>query len=211
MPRTAPFDEHSQQYENWFVEYRQIYESELDALERVLPAGARGVEIGVGSGLFAHPLGIAEGVEPSHAMAERARRRGIEVYEGVAEDLPLDSDTYDVVLMVTTMCFVDDLEASVDELSRVLKPDGAIVFGFVDRESPLGKIYETYKEQDPFYRHATFYSTAEVLDILGRHGFRPEATVQTVFGTLDEITERQTPTEGSGDGGFVAMRARRSA
>jgi SAM-dependent methyltransferase len=47
-----------------------------------------GVEIGVGTGLFAVPLGILIGVEPSPRMAELARYRGIEVLENVAEELP---------------------------------------------------------------------------------------------------------------------------
>jgi hypothetical protein len=46
----------------------------------LLPAGGYGVEIGVGTGRFAVSLGIAVGVEPSPAMAELARRRGIEVH-----------------------------------------------------------------------------------------------------------------------------------
>ena len=210
MARTEPFRTHTQQYEDWFVEYPAVYESELAALRALIPADARGVEIGVGSGLFAAPLGIGEGVEPAAEMAERARRRGIEVTEGVAENLPLESNTYDIALMVTTICFVDDLDASVDEMARVLKPDGRIVFGFVDRESPLGEVYQRYKDQDPFYRHATFYSTAEVTEILERHGFTPERTLQTVHGMLDEITDPETPQEGYGDAGFVAMSARKS-
>jgi SAM-dependent methyltransferase len=210
MPRTEPFEQHSQQYEDWFVEYEAVYQSELAALREVIPGEARGVEIGVGSGLFAAPLGIGEGVEPTTAMEERARRRGITVTEGVAESLPLESGVYDIALMVTTICFVDDLDASVDEMARVLKPDGHIVFGFVDRTSPLGKVYEQYKESDPFYRYATFYSTEEVIAILASHGFTPERTLQTVYGMLDEITAPQPPAEGYGDGGFVVISARRA-
>ncbi|MFO8065285.1 MAG: methyltransferase domain-containing protein [Spirochaetia bacterium] len=207
MARTKPFDEHSEEYEAWFVEYAPVYESELAALREVIPSGARGIEVGVGSGLFAGPLGIAEGVEPSHAMAERARRRGIEVYEGIAETLPLESDVYDFALMVTTICFVDDLEAAIDEMIRVLKPEGRIIFGFVDRDSPLGRVYQQYKDEDPFYRDATFYSAAEVIDILEKHGYTPSRTLQTVSGMLDEITEAQTPVEGYGDAGFVVIEA----
>ncbi|MFP4011949.1 MAG: class I SAM-dependent methyltransferase [Spirochaetaceae bacterium] len=210
MARTKPFDENSEQYENWFVEFKPVYESELAALRPLIPPEARAVEIGVGSGLFAKPLGIEEGVEPSRAMAERARRRGITVHEGVAESLPLESNTYDVALMVTTICFVDDLDASVDEMARILKSDGRIVFGFVDRDTPLGHVYQQYKDQDPFYRHATFYSASEAIEILRNHGFTPARAVQTVFGMLDQIREPQKPREGYGEGGFVALEAVRS-
>jgi len=46
------------------------------------------VSIGVGSGLFASKLGIKYGVEPAKGMADLARKRGIEVKIGSAEDLP---------------------------------------------------------------------------------------------------------------------------
>ena len=140
-------------------------------------------------------------------MAERARRRGIEVYEGVAEKLPLESSAYDFALMVTTICFVDDFDASIDEMIRVLKPEGRIIFGFVDRDSPLGEVYQQYKDQDPFYRDATFYSAAEVIEILEKHGYTPNRTLETVFGMLDEITEAQAPREGYGEAGFVVIEA----
>jgi SAM-dependent methyltransferase len=197
-------------YEDWFVENPNPYESELEAIRAVLPKQGRGVEIGVGSGLFSKPLGIAEGVEPAHAMAERARRRGITVYEGVAEDLPLASNAYDFALMVTTICFVDDFDASMVEMARVIKPDGRIVLAFVDSASPLGQMYEKYKEEDPFYRKATFYSAEEVVSILRKHGFEPKGTAQTVFGPLDKVTEVQQWKQGTGEGGFVVISAGRA-
>ncbi|MFB6273740.1 MAG: class I SAM-dependent methyltransferase [Salinibacter sp.] len=57
-------------------------------------------------------------------MRHRARRRGIDVREGVAEDRPYDVNRFDVVLLVTTICFVDDVEQSLAEAYRVLAPGG---------------------------------------------------------------------------------------
>ena len=75
MPKTEAFDQHYEQYEYWFVRNRFAYESELRAVERLIPSDGRGVEIGTGSGRFAVPLGITIGVEPSPAMRKLARRR----------------------------------------------------------------------------------------------------------------------------------------
>ncbi|MDX9959582.1 MAG: class I SAM-dependent methyltransferase, partial [Spirochaetia bacterium] len=47
-----------------------------------------GMEVGVGSGNFAVPLGIGLGVEPSEEMARKAERQGIRVFRNVAEALP---------------------------------------------------------------------------------------------------------------------------
>ncbi len=76
------------------------------------------------SGKLAVPFGIRTGVEPSQEMAFKARQQGIQVIAGAAEHLPLATDCSDFVLMVTTICFVDDLGATFAEAWRVLKPGG---------------------------------------------------------------------------------------
>lgn len=205
MARTEPFDELSQAYDDWFVRFAPVYESELAALRAVVPSHARGVEIGVGSGRFAAPLGVKDGVEPSKEMAQLARERGVTIYEGVAEDLPLESGSYDFALMVTTICFVDDPDKAIGEMARVIKKEGRVILGLVDQASTLGKQYEKHKGEDPFYRHATFHSTEEMIDLLSRHGLSVLESLQTVFGDLGEISEPQEPQSGYGEGAFVVL------
>lgn len=207
MPKTEPFDLHHEQYELWFTRNRFAYDSELRAVERLLPSVGRGVEIGAGTGLFAVPLGVVVGVEPSSAMRELAATRGLDARDGVAEDLPFEDEEFDYALMVTTVCFVDDVHASFSEARRVLKPKGRFVIGFVDRASPLGRAYEKHKEDNVFYRDAVFYSTDEVLALLAAHGFVEPQVVQTVFGELSRIDSVQEPAPGYGEGGFVVVSA----
>ncbi|MFW5788757.1 MAG: class I SAM-dependent methyltransferase [Spirochaetota bacterium] len=207
MPRTEPFDLHHEKYERWFTRNRFAYDSELRAVERLLPSAGHGVEIGAGSGLFAVPLGITVGVEPSPAMRELAAARGLEVHDGIAEDLPFENEEFDYALMVTTICFVDDVHAAFSEAARVLKPNGRFVIGFVDRASPLGRAYEKHKADNVFYREAVFYSTDEVLGLLRAHGFAQPDVAQTVFGELSNIDSVQEPAPGYGEGGFVVVSA----
>ena len=119
MVNAAPFEEHTDRYEAWFDEYEDVYRSELDALDRLV-RGGDGLAIGVGSGRFAEPLGIEVGVDPSGAMLELARERGIEPVSGVAERLPFASGVFDTALLVTSICFVDDIPATLAEAARVL-------------------------------------------------------------------------------------------
>ncbi len=207
MAKTEPFDKHLDLYEAWFIENRAVYESELEAIRSFIPSEGKMLEVGVGSGLFAAPLGIREGVEPSEVMAARARERGIEVVEGVAEDLPYPEGSFDLVLMVTTICFVDDPQRSIREVVRVLRPGGSFVLAFVDRESPVGRAYLAMKDESLFYRPATFFSTGELLEMIEEAGMRTDRIIQTVFGQLQEITERQPWREGYGEGSFVVIRA----
>jgi SAM-dependent methyltransferase len=205
MPRTKPFDEHFTRYEEWFNKNRYAYLSELQAVRHFVPVNARGVEIGIGSGRFAKPLGIGVGVEPSESMRALAQKKGLQVYDAVAEHLPFEDAQFDFVLMVTTICFVDDVKASFEEAKRILKKDGRFIIGFVDKKSPLGKTYEAHKEKNVFYRDATFYSADEVIALLQECGFNEHEEVQTIFGNLHDVTRVQQFEEGYGHGGFVVV------
>ena len=126
MPKVDVFEENSAAYEAWFDLNPFAYQSELRAIKELLPEKGRGVEIGVGSGQFAKPLGIEIGIEPSFKMAELARSKGIHVIDAVAESLPFDDHEFDFVLLVTTICFVDDPVLAFKEIRRILKPGGDI-------------------------------------------------------------------------------------
>ena len=104
MTHTKIFDRHVEEYEKWYEDYPEVYQSELTAIREQLlklPENIRGIEVGLGTGRFALPLGIKEGVEPSSGMAEKAINRGIEVIEGLAERLPYGDLQFDFVLFVT--------------------------------------------------------------------------------------------------------------
>ena len=207
MAKIESFNKYSTEYDEWFIKNQDIYQAELNAIRSLIPSNAFGIEIGVGSGTFALPLGIKVGVEPSNKMAEISRKRGIQVYEGVAEQLPIRDKTFDFALMVTTICFVNDLAKSFQEAYRILKNDGYFVVGFVDKESELGKQYNLKKETSKFYREATFYSVNEVINILKKAHFEDFLIKQTVFpirsGELNHVEN------GYGKGSFVTIKAKK--
>ncbi len=206
MPKTEPFDNHLKEYEEWFDSNHFVYLSELDAVRKVLPSQGRGIEIGIGSGLFAEPLGIKEGCDPSAEMRGKAQKRRLKVKECVAEALPYENGSADYVLMVTTICFVDDPQKTFKEIFRVLKPEGSVIVAFVDKDSPVGKIYLENKAKSMFYKEATFFSTDEILKLLRNAGFTTDRIVQTVFGKLNEIHEIQQSKEGHNEGSFVVIK-----
>jgi len=208
---TKPFDENIEQYEDWFIKNEYVYKSELNALKNLIPLGKKGIEVGLGSGLFAKPLNIKEGVEPSEKMRKLAKQRGLQVIDGIGENLPLPSEDYDFALMVTTICFLDDVLKSFGEIKRILKPGGLFISGFVDKKSPLGKIYQKHKNENPFYRYATFYSTGKVINLLEKQRFTISRITQTVFGDLSEINFIQKIVEGYGKGGFVCIEAKKES
>jgi len=203
MPKIRPFEKYSDAYDEWFEENRDLYEVELETISQLIPpAGAEGLEVGVGSGKFAGPLGIKIGVEPSEKMATKARCQGINVYHGIAEDLPFPDKRFDFVLMVTTICFVDDIIKAFREAFRVLKPGGFIMVGFVDRESELGQQYWEKREESKFYKDATFFSAHEVLKYLEESDFKLVQIKQAIIAGMGP----KTILDGFGKGSFVVIK-----
>jgi SAM-dependent methyltransferase len=206
MSGIETFDKKVNEYEQWFVDHPLAYVSELHAVRELLPKSGSGIEIGVGTGRFAAPLGIKRGIEPSRPMAELARKKGIEVASGVAENLPIKDGAFDFELMVTTVCFLDDRDLAFQEAWRVLRPGGAFIIGFIDRESPLGREYLKRKDKSAFYKDATFYSVSDIVEHLTRAGFVDFAFRQTIFGKPGEMEKADPVKEGHGEGSFVVVR-----
>ncbi|MEW6666336.1 MAG: class I SAM-dependent methyltransferase [Thermodesulfobacteriota bacterium] len=206
MPKVNSFDDNVDRYDAWFERNRPAYESELEAIRGLLPKYGRGLEIGVGTGLFAAPLGLRYGLDPSRNMSKAAVKRGIQVILGVGENLPFKKSCFDIVLMVTTICFLDDVLLTLNEAYRVLTIRGCIVISFIDRESPLGKVYEFQKTSNVFYKDAAFRSMDEVLSLLKQAGFRDFLFHQTILRNPSEMKERDLVKIGYGEGSFVVVR-----
>ena len=209
MPITEPFDNYSNEYDDWFITNKYAFQSELNAIKKALPENVDTVEVGIGSGIFAAPLGIKEGVDPSEAMREKAKKKDVRVMDAVAENLPYTDQSKNAVLMVTTICFVDDIYKSFQEVHRVLKDDGHFIIGFVDKNSPVGKFYLDHKDENAFYEDAIFFGTEELYKTLKDTGFKINNTYQTVFGKIDETNEVQNVLVGYGHGSFVVIKAQK--
>lgn len=115
-------------------------ESELGEDRDQIVGGATGsvLEIGAGTGLnLGHYRdSVAELVlsEPFEPMAARLRAklddsgREAEIVDAAAEALPFDDDRFDTVVATLVLCTVGDQRAALAEVSRVLKPDGRLLF-----------------------------------------------------------------------------------
>jgi SAM-dependent methyltransferase len=209
MPKISPFEKYPDKYDGWFEKNRWVYEAELRAVKAMIPTGSHGLEIGVGTGRFAGPLGIKNGVEPSKLMREIAQKKGIRVLEGVAERLPFDDSRFDFVLMVTTVCFIDDIGKALLEVYRVLSEAGILIIGFVDRNSKIGKSYIERRKENVFYKEATFFSVDELVECMNQAGFTDLRFNQTIFGTLAKTGKDEPVKPGHGKGSFVVICGRK--
>jgi ubiquinone/menaquinone biosynthesis C-methylase UbiE len=209
MKQSIIFDKNVAAYEAWYKKYPNVYNSELAAIKEQLlklPENIKGVEIGVGTGRFAKPLGIKEGVEPSINMAKLASKRGVEVVKGYAENIPYKDLHFDFVLFVT-ICHFQNIKDAIKEAYRVLKPSGHILIGFIVKDKSIGKMYEEKRKDSTFFKYATFYTVDYITKILKETGFKNLDYNQTLFGNLNEINKVQIPKDGFDEGSFVVIKA----
>jgi SAM-dependent methyltransferase len=108
---------------------------------RELLARASGatLELGAGTGHnFPHYTDAVERLvltEPDPHMAKRLRgqveesgRANVEVIEAGAESLPAGDDEFDTVIATLVFCTIPDPRGALDEVARVLRPGGRMLF-----------------------------------------------------------------------------------
>lgn len=209
----SPFDDLAAAYDAWFEEEgKLIFAIEISAFQRVLALLPQPwLEVGVGSGRFAHALGIETGIDPSAKLLEMAKGRGITGFLARGEDRFFDAEAFGTVFLIVTFCFVESPLAVLKEAHRILKTEGKLVLGLVLRESPWGQFYQAKKKEGHrFYQHATFYSYQEVVELLKQSGFAMEKVISTLFQRPGEVTKIESPREHfSPDAGFTVVVARK--
>ena len=106
---------------------------------RVIPAAnGRVLEIGIGSGLnlpfYSRNVDHLIGLDPSAKLLSMVRRNlrpdtpSLELIEGSAEAIPLESASVDTVVTTWTLCSIPDADRALREMHRVLKPTGRLLF-----------------------------------------------------------------------------------
>jgi MinD superfamily P-loop ATPase len=213
----SPFDAFPGRYDAWFDSPagKTIFTAEVACIRQLQPEMAgRWLEVGVGSGRFAESLCVQEGIDPSPAMVELAEARGISATAAVAEDLPYPEGTWDGVLLVVTICFLDDPLQALEECRRVLCKGGSLIVGLVPGDSAWGFAYANQGRQGhPFYSVARFYTCSEVISLAERAGLVLDGAASAVLHPPDgDPPVQQDPVAGIVPGaGFVAMRFRDKA
>jgi len=197
------FDREYKKYDAWYERNQFAYLSELEALKKVVPKNKTGLEIGVGTGRFSAPLHISAGIDPSFGMLKIARQRGVNVYQGFGEDLPFADGVFDYAVMINTLCFVHDPIKVLEESWRVLKDQGELIIGFIDKDSFLGRFYQ--KKKSEFYKAGFFLSTPDVVEMLQKTGFNQNGYNQTISVFPEEMTAVETVKKGFGEGCFVVV------
>lgn len=119
-----------------------------------LRSGAKVLDVGCGTGWVVrhlarrYPGTVIEGMDLSAGMLEAARARDREAtyFQGDVTDIPRPDGTYDLVTTVFTLRNFPDLDASLDEMCRVLAPGGRLLVldGFPPRGPRLWRAFHAF-------------------------------------------------------------------
>ena len=182
--QSSPFDALADKYDSWYDgKGRMAFEIELAALRPLLAELPRPwLEVGVGTGRFAQALGVPLGVDPSPALLEKARQRGIEVLYGEGEELVFRAGSIGTVFLLTTWEFLNDPLKVLRDCRRVLKGGGRLVNAFLDRDGKWGASYaERGRQGHPLFSQAHFDTYNDVKRLTEQAGFVVSKTVSTLF------------------------------
>lgn len=139
------------------MEYDQFYQSDggraVDMAEKavisdlLLQVDSREMlELGCGTGhwtaFFSEKGFRVTAVDQSPAMLEQARKRVIPEVQWVDADaahLPFSDGQFELITAITLFEFVEDRNALLSEIGRLLKPGGFLIVGWLDSLSEIGR------------------------------------------------------------------------
>ncbi len=224
------FDQHATKYDAWFMENENLLRSEVALVAYALGEPGKTLSVGCGSGLFEYFLKndygieVNEGIEPSEAMAEIARKRGMKVSIGTAEEGDPGTEEYDTLLFNGTPSYISDINAAFERAYYALKKGGKIVVIDVPKDGSFAMLYnmaktvgkwehELLKDIRPasvypieFVKEANWRTTPEKTEALKKVGFKNFSYAQTLTThPLYSNDEAEEPTDGYKKGNYVAI------
>lgn len=181
------------QYDAW---YRSAFGSLCHRLEKnalfslvSFNPGDKVLDAGCGTGVYLEELvrlGLdVTGVDKDEGMLEYAsssRGRGATFIKATLQDLPFESSSFDKVISVCTLEFIDDSPRVFTELSRVLKKDGILLIGFLNRNSPWAR-RRMKNEKDPasIWHGVRFFSLPEIASLASKARLRMKGFKGAVY------------------------------
>ncbi len=157
----------------WYVGRRAILESFLEGIiqnpkSKIQNPKILDVGCGTGGNLeMLEKFGAAEGVDVSAAALEFCKSKGLKVHKGLAENLPFEDESFDLVTALDVVEHLDDDIVGLKEMNRVLKKDGRTLI-FVPAFMWLWGV------QDDVSNHRIRYTKKQIVERLETAGFEIE-------------------------------------
>lgn len=125
----------------------------------------------------ARELGLeATGMDVSAFAAARGREQGFDVCLGSLEELPFVEDSFRLAILKHVFEHTPKPRATLRELRRVLRPDGAALFAVPNAEygkaQRQGRASSFYRPERGGTEHYVYYSPSTLTKLVEEEGFR---------------------------------------
>ncbi|HEX9831756.1 MAG TPA: class I SAM-dependent methyltransferase [Mycobacterium sp.] len=136
----------TERWHRYWDKSSRTYDREMRFFERILFGDSRDwacsqasgdvleVAVGTGLNLDQYPKEVRlTGIDLSEQMLDIARDRArelgrtVELRQGDANALPFDDASFDTVVCTFGLCAIPDIDAALDEMTRVLRPGGKLI------------------------------------------------------------------------------------
>ncbi len=204
------FDKYYMRYDEWYHVRENIRVSE-NLCVRILAPFNHILDIGVGTAALLEGIkGVITGIDPAEKPLLIASRRGVLTINSFGEELPFIDESFDTILLIVTICFLEDPLKVLREAHRVLRRNGYLITCFIPRESIWAKHYIFLKNsgRSVFYKYARFYSIDELHQLLYEAGFYVKEYCSTLFYDPLKPPVIEYPVKSlDPDAGFICVKA----
>lgn len=219
--KTQLFDEWPEAYDRWFTtpigSLVKKYETQL-ILDQLIPKpGEIILDAGCGTGVFTLDILLSGsqvvGLDISLPMLIQAvkKLKGLPFQMILADilNLPFPENSFDKVISVTALEFIEDVKGAVEELFRVTQKGGSIVVATLNSLSPWASRRRAKAEKGhTIFEKAIFRSPDELLHLAP---FKGAAKTAIHFQREDDpekavIIEHEGQKKNLNTGAFVAVR-----
>jgi ubiquinone/menaquinone biosynthesis C-methylase UbiE len=152
-------DIHENLEKYWGKQYQELYEyGPMSLVETMLSSvgGGTGLDLACGRGDHTSRL-YGEGradtvlgldISSNQLVAARRNEPDATFVQGDAENLPLNDGEMSIVLVVAGLHHLPNLEATLDEICRILDDDGRLVFAEAAKYNPFAYVYRNFLSDD---------------------------------------------------------------
>lgn len=218
----AIFDKEAKEYDNWYKSKLGEFVDKVEtdsafSLYKPTP-GMKILDVGCGTGNFSIKLaemgckviGIDKSGEMLSQAKEKAKKKGLDIEFHIMDiyDINFPDESFDGVFSMAAFEFIKESKKAYNEMHRVLKKDGPLLIGTINRDSKWGELYLSKEfQENSVFKHADFKSMDDLksLDIealvnSGECLFIPPNTEEE---NINMDFERKLSTSESG--GFISV------
>lgn len=175
------FDNIADSYDSWYLTKMGDFVDKVETdlafnLFKVKP-GMLILDIGCGTGNFSIKLAKKGckviGIDVSDEMLDIARvkalKEGLEIefHNMNVYDLKFDNETFDGAFSMAAFEFITEPDKALEEIFRVIKKDGSILVGTINKDSKWGELYQTEEYQNnTVFKHADFKTLEDLKQIM---------------------------------------------